>query len=144
MADQYRAVPITPQTEQGLFPAVPEQEQLTDEQPPAEEGGSKWDWVGSDKRPEAAEHSDGISDLLEVNEGDFDETEGVDDLVDVDFERDILDANENGDIEDLVNVSMEDVMGSAPRPRQPQYRRVAPRRTRRYGEQPPPSMRGLR
>jgi len=101
------------------------------------EQGSKWNWIGSPDRPEAQEHSDGISDLLEVNEGDFDETEGVDDLVDVDFERDILDANENGDIEDLVNVSMEDIMGSAPRPRQ---RRIVQRRTIRPRYQPPTSM----
>lgn len=123
---------------------VPEPQDFADEpvmEQPEPEREKGWEWIGSDKRPEAAEHSDGISDLLEVNEGDFDETEGVDDLVDVDFERDILDANENGDIEDLVSVSMEDVMGSAPRPRQPWYRPVR-RSTRRFT--PPTSLGGMR
>ena len=106
---------------------------------PRKEG---WGWIGSPDHPDAQKHDDGISDLFEINEGDFDETDGVDDLVDVDFERDILDANENGDLEDLVNVTNEDIMGSAPRPRQPRYRPVVRRPTRRF--EPPTSMRGLR
>lgn len=122
---------------------VGEPEMEMEEEQPEEQSGSKWEWIGSDKRPEAQEHSDGISDLMEVNEGDFDETDGVDDLVEVDFDRDILDANENGDIEDLVNVDMEDIMGSAPRRTRPAPRRApSGRRTIRYI--PPTSMGGTR
>ena len=106
-----------------------------------EQGEGKWQWVGDDRRPEAQESSDGISDLFTVDPEQI--TDDVEELCDVDFDRDIMDSNENGDLEDLVNVTNEDIIGMAPRP---QYRRPAPRRrtNRRNGPPPPTSLGGMR
>jgi len=128
----YRPLPL---------PAVPapEPEILEDEgreQP--QEGEGKTVWVGAPDAPRQA--SDGISDLFEVDT-DAEEAD-VDDLVDVDYEKDILDANENGDLEDLVDVSQEDIIGRAPQPKL-RYR-VVPRARRPIRYIPPTSMRGVR
>lgn len=83
-------------------------------------------WVGAPDAPGQAE--DGISDLFNVDVDE--ELEDVDELVDVDFDRDILDAGEDGTLEDLVNVDREDIIGTPPAPRRklvkpkPRYRIV--------------------
>ena len=116
--------------------AQPAPEQFELEQPEPVQS-SKWDWIGSPSRPEAKEHSDGLSDLFDApDQEEIDED--MDDLTGVDFEKDILDANEEGNLEDLTNVSNEDIIGVAPRPQQ---RKVAPKRiTSRHGYAPPTSM----
>jgi len=138
--------------EQGYSPITPpegdiEEQELSERIPvPASEPeqSSKWQWVGDTNRPEAQEHSDGISDLFTVTDDDVDAGEGVDDLVSVAVERDILDADENGDLSDLVDVTEEDIMGSedygqpSPRYRQRTSRRGAIRRP------PPTSLGGMR
>ena len=129
---------INRQDNSGMYEPIPLP--IEEEQPEEEEVKPGWDWIGSDSRPEAKKSSDGISDLFEVDvEAEMDD---VDELVDVDFEKDILDANENGDLEDLVNVSDEDIMGVAPKPK-PRYR-LAPRRSIRSRYIPPTSMGGMR
>ena len=113
--------------------------------PAPKPSGSKWDWIGSPSRPEAQEHSDGISDLFTVDDDDLDAGEGVDDLVTVDIERDIMDADaETGDLSDLVDVTEEDIMGSSDygQPSSRQQRRVAGRRISR--QLPPTSLGGMR
>lgn len=109
-----------------------------------ESQGSKWDWIGSPDRPEAQEKSDGISDLFTVSAEDVGASdEDLSDLTDVDIEHDILDADEDGSLDDLVNVTESDIMGdddfgqrpSKPSSRQPRARR---RITPRY--QPPTSL----
>ena len=104
---------------------------------------SSWNWVGSPDRPEAQEESDGISDLFRVTDEDVGASdEDLSDLTDVDMERDILDADEDGTLDDLVNVTEEDIMGDdrGQRPSKPpsQQRRVRYKVTPRY--QPPTSM----
>jgi len=101
--------------------------------PPSSEG--KTVWVGAPDAPGQA--NDGISDLFEVPTED-----DTSDLVSVDIERDIIDANEDtGDLSDLVEVSKEDILGDeetgqvplewkpdVPRRRvSPRYRRVPTR-----------------
>jgi len=83
-------------------------------------------WVGAPDRPEAKEHSDGISDLFEVDTDA--EMDDVDDLVEVDFDKDIIDANEDGTLDDLVDVKQEDIMGAPPQPRmrKPKFRAIRP------------------
>ncbi|MDD4985204.1 MAG: hypothetical protein PHQ43_05360 [Dehalococcoidales bacterium] len=114
---------------------------------------SGWGWVGSPDHPKAQEHSDGISDLFTVDDEDIGAGSDVDDLIEVDIERDIIDANEEtGDLSDLVDVTEEDIMGNelgqSPldykppaqqriQSNQPRYR-LTPRRTA-----PPTSMRGI-
>lgn len=66
------------------------------------EQGSKWNWIGSESRPEAKKSSDGISDLFEV-----DSDNDTDDLLKVDIEKDIMD----GDLSDITEVTEEDIMG---------------------------------
>ena len=127
-----RPIPITPIP----LPDPIELEEIADEVDEQErpDRDGRVSWVGSDAAPQKAD--DGISDLFE-----FDveaEMEDVDDLVDVDFEKDILDADENGGLEDLVNVSQEDIVGRVP----PKRRRVA-RRPVRNRRQLPPTMGGL-
>ena len=138
-----------------------EQEEEMDEQeliapepvpvPVPEPSGSKWDWIGSPSRPEVQEHSDGISDLFTVDDEDIGAGSDVDDLIEVDIERDIIDANEEtGDLSDLVDVTDEDIMGNElgqspldykppaqSQRKQPRYR-LTPRRTA-----PPTSMQGI-
>jgi len=77
--------------------AVDEEEQLSEE--PA-------DIVVAEESAANEKVDDGISDLFRVdNEPD------TDDLVAVDIERDILDANEDGDLSDLTEVSEDDILG---------------------------------
>src|SRR3972149_6068078 len=104
-----RPIPITPIP----VPAPIEREELIDEVEEQPEGESRPVWVGSDAASEKAD--DGISDLFEFDSEA--EMEDVDDLVDVDFDEDILDAGEDGTLSDLVDVSREDIIGRAPEPR---------------------------
>jgi len=132
-------VPITP-----IPLPQPVPQDLADEQPPVEERKPGWQWVGSDQRPEAGEYSDGISDLFTVDDEDLDAGEGVDDLVEVDMERDIIDADEDGSLDDLVDVTWDDVMGNEYGQRPSKQTRPQPRRrTRRYNERPT-SLGGMR
>ena len=66
-----------------------------------------WEWIGDTRRPEAKEHDDGISDLFEVGNNEDDTA----DLISVDIPKDILDVNERGSLDDLTDVSMEDILG---------------------------------
>jgi len=134
--------PITPPEgdigEQEIYAPEPIPEPVT-ASPPS--GG--WDWVGSPSRPEAQEESDGISDLFRVTDEDVGaDDESMSDLTDVDMEHDILDADEDGSLDDLVDVTEEDIMGDerGQRPSRPasQQRRPRYRITPRY--QPPTSM----
>lgn len=114
------------------------QEEEIQEEP---EQSSRWTWIGSPDRPEAKKSKDGISDLFEV-----DDNPDTDDLVTVDMEADIID----GDLEDLTEVTEEDVMGDELGQTEldykptPQRRPVSrPRRIPvRYN--PPPSIGGIR
>ena len=127
-----------------------ENEELVNEQeqslPEVEEVKPKWQWIGDTERPEAAETEDGISDLFEVN----DEND-TDDLLRVDVEKDVLDANpETGGLDDLTEVSETDIMGDEdnqvplyykpdkPRQRFRRIQRIARRET------PDTSMGGMR
>lgn len=89
-----------------------------------------------------AKHSDGISDLFEV-----DNDPDTDDVVSVDMEKDILDADEDGGFDDLLTVTEEDVMGDdigqTPLKRKP--RRIV-RRVRRTDRPyyPPTTLGGIR
>ncbi len=110
---------------------------------PVPESGSKWDWVGSPSRPEAQGESDGISDLFRVDPGDVGASdEDLNDLTEVDMEKDVLDADKDGTLDDLVDVTEADIMGdelgqrpsrSSSQQRRPRYR-LSPR------YQPPTSM----
>ena len=147
--------------EQGSSPITPPEEDIEEQElsepvsipmpapvpepEPAPVQPSKWDWIGSPSRPEAKEHSDGISDLFTVTDEDVDAGEGVEDLVTVDMEKDILDADDDGSLNDLVDVTEEDIMGSedyGQRPSKPASRqaRTRYRITPRY--QPPPTSMG--
>ena len=70
---------------------------------------SSWQWIGDSNRPEARKSSDGISDLFEV-----DNSSDTEDVVSVDVERDIVDADEDGSLDSLVTVTEEDIMGYGP------------------------------
>lgn len=117
------------------------------EQPEESKPGWQWDWIGSQSRPEAKESSDGISDLFTVSDDDVGASdEDLSDLTDVDMEHDILDADEDGTLDDLVDVTEADIMGDelGQRPSRPasQQRKARYRVTPRY--QPPTSMGGFR
>lgn len=108
---------------------------------PVPSGG--WDWIGSPSRPEAQEEDDGISDLFRVDPEDVGASdEDLSDLTDVDMENDILDAGPDGTLDDLVDVTEDDIMGDelGQRPSRPasQQRRPRYRITPRY--LPPTSM----
>lgn len=76
------------------------------EQIQAQEQPQRWTWLGSPKYPGADKYSDGISDLFEFgNETD------TDDLISVDIDRDIVDAGNDGTLNDLVDVTEQDIMG---------------------------------
>lgn len=109
---------------------------------PEPEQSSKWSWVGSTDRPEAQEEDDGISDLFRVTAEDVGASdEDLNDLTDVDLEKDILDADEDGSLDDLVVVTEADIMGDddfGQRPSKPSSRQPRTRRGSRY--QPPTSM----
>jgi len=102
------------------------------------EGGEKWTWIGDKRHPDGKESSDGISDLFEVNEDDL--LDDPDDVTDLDYEVDVLDAGEDGTLDDLVNVSQEDVMGSPPQPSKRRYKRTR----RLYRPSPPTGLGGMR
>jgi len=74
-------------------------EEVIEEQPSQE---SKWGWVGSPNTPDAKKHDDGISDLFEV-----DNDPDTADLLTVDVDEDIID----GPLDDLVDVTEDDIMG---------------------------------
>ena len=141
--------PFVPFVPVGGMPQQPSpQQQFADEEaPPREQGGSKWDWIGSPSRPEAKEHDDGISDLFTVTSEDVGASdEDLSDLTDVDLDHDVIDADpDTGDLSDLVDVTDEDIMGfegTGQRPSQTAARqRMARRPTRRYGP-PPDTMAG--
>ena len=106
--------------------------------------GSGWDWVGSPSYPAAQESSDGISDLFGVSDEDIGASDSdLSDLTDVDVERDVLDADDDGSLDDLVSVTEEDIMGDelGQRPSAPPSRQAKARYrlTPRY--QPPTSIR---
>lgn len=115
--------------------------------PSRKDGG--FEWVGSERRDEAAE-GDGISDLFRVTDEDVGAGADVDDLVEVDMEKDVIDAGPDGTLDDLTDVTVADIMGDEefgqPLTRQPK-RRLS--RTRapsggRFAPAPPPGLRGLR
>jgi len=145
-------MPNNDDIEQGNPPITPpegdikEQEALEPEPEPVPAPPSgRAVWVGAPDTPRQA--SDGISDLFEV------ETEDdTSDLISVDIDKDIIDANEEtGDLSDLVEVSEEDILGDEETGQVPlEYkpdvpkRRLLPRYRRiptRYV--PPTSARGI-
>jgi len=110
---------------------------------------SKWHWIGAPDRPEVQEESDGISDLFRVTPEDVGASEeDLSDLTDVDVERDVLDADEDGSLDSLTVVTEADIMGDdeyAQRPSAPssqQFRTQQFRRRRRIVPRylPPTSM----
>ena len=113
---------------------------------PVPTGG--WDWIGSPSRPEAKEHSDGISDLFTVTDEDVESSdEALSDLTDVDIEKDILDSDDDGSLDDLVSVTEEDIMGDemGQRPSNPasqQRRRILPKYRRTSLRYIPPTSLG--
>lgn len=85
------------------LPEPPEPAPIPEPEPaPEPMQPSKWNWIGSPSRPEAQEESDGISDLFRIEDED-----DTSDLISVDLEKDIID----GDLEDLTEVSEEDILG---------------------------------
>ena len=109
---------------------------------------SRWSWIGSPDRPEAKEHSDGISDLFTVTDEDVESSdEALSDLTDVDIEKDILDSDDDGSLDDLVSVTEEDIMGDemGQRPSKPasqQRRRALPKYRRTSLRYIPPTSLG--
>jgi len=103
-------MPNNDDIEQGNPPITPpegdiEEREISEPEPVPAPPSSGAIWVGAPDAPRQA--SDGISDLFEVPTED-----DTSDLVSVDIERDIIDANEEtGDLSDLVEVSEEDILG---------------------------------
>ena len=60
------------------------------------------------EQPEPAKKKDDMADLFNVDRNDLLDTE---DLIKVDMNRDIIDANSEGDLSDLTEVTKDDVMG---------------------------------
>ena len=126
------------------LPEAPPLEEQEDNQ----EEESKWSWIGSPDRPEAKEHSDGISDLFTVTDEDVESSdEALSDLTDVDIEKDILDSDDDGSLDDLVSVTEEDIMGDemGQRPSKPasqQRRRSLPKYRRTSLRYIPPTSLG--
>jgi len=129
-------------------------------EPSRERGDGRWESLVSTHHPDAAKHDDGISDLFEVGQED-----DTSDLVSVDIDKDIIDTNERGGLDDLTEVSEEDIMGDEETgqipleytpdddemiqefngARQNRKYRIVPRQaTRAYREPPDISMRGMR
>jgi len=113
-----------PKPEEGLADESVEQREqeagTEEELEQSQERKPGWDWVGSPSRPEAQESPDGISDLFEVPTDD-----DTEDLVSVDIERDIMDGN----LDDLTEVSEEDILGDEETGQVPlEYKPDAPRR----------------
>lgn len=96
---------------------------------------------------EEEKKKDDMSDLFEVNRDDILDTE---DVVGVNMERDILDANEEGNLDDLTTVTDEDIMGSEMYGQSPLENSVAQKRRKAqqvvkpvYRIVPPPQVGGL-
>ena len=118
-----RLTPAPVQPAQDEYEDVEEVEEV-EEQPEEQrpEGSGKTVWVGSDAAGGKAK--DGISDLFTYDSDA--ESADVDDLVEVDFDKDILDVGEDGTLDDLTRVTSEDVMGG-PR-RKKKIRKIVRRR----------------
>jgi hypothetical protein len=139
--EQAMTIPETTETPEPV-PEIPDPVPGVPDPEPSEPSGSKWGWIGAPDHPDAQEHEDGISDLFEIDSDD-----DTSDLISVDLEKDIVDGN----LDDLTEVSEEDIMGDEetgqvpldykpdpPRRRSlPKYRRMS----RWYV--PPTSTRGL-
>lgn len=74
-------------------------------EPLPEERTGRLQWIGDSR---SATHDDGISDLYET--GTEEDLEDTEELVDVDLEGDILDTDEDGSINSLVDVSSDEVI----------------------------------
>jgi len=68
----------------------------------------RWTWVG-DKEYSGGEEGDGISDLFRVRDEEI--SDDVESATALDYEEDVLDAGEDGTIDDVVSVDEEDIMG---------------------------------
>lgn len=135
-------------TVQQIPDTAPEQEQFTDEvEQPQErpESEQRTRWIGESTFPGAEKHSDGISDLFTVSDEDVGASDAdLSDLTGVDLERDVIDADDDGTLDDLTRVTEEDIMGfegTGQRPSAPASKQGRQRRIVRY--QPPTSMRGM-
>lgn len=65
-------------------------------------------FIPVEPKPEEEKKGDDMSDLFEVNREELADTE---DVIKVDPDKDILDADEDGTLDDLTEVTEEDVMG---------------------------------
>ncbi len=143
--------PMTPPEgdieERELFAPVPMPVLAPEPVPELEQPTGKWQSIGSPDYPDAKRSPDGISDLFTVTPEDVGASdEDLSDLTDVDIDRDIVDADEDGSLDDLTRVTEEDIMGfegfgqrpSKSASQQPKARR----RISRY--QPPTSLGGMR
>ena len=128
-----RLEPVAEPDEESIEEGEELVEQEEQEQP---EGDKKTVWVGSPDAPRKAD--DGISDLFEGPNLE-EEDEDMADLTEVDFEKDILDAGDDGTLDDLTSVSQEDIIGRSPKRKV--VRRPVRRTARRYN--PPAQMGGL-
>lgn len=98
------------------LPPVPE--------PLPEQGSGRLQWIGDSR---SAQHSDGISDLYET--GTEEDLEDTEELVEADLDTDILDTDEDGTMDSLVDVPQEEVIGgrrSTRRRFRPTYRPNSP------------------
>jgi len=116
--------PVQPEQDDDEDVEEVEEAEEVEEQPDRDK---KSVWIGSDAAGGKAK--DGISDLFTYDSDA--ESADVDDLVEVDFDKDILDAGPDGTIEDLVRVDQSDIMGG------PRKKKVVRRVIRR--RQPPTS-----
>jgi len=134
----------TSESSQKFYPPLREEAEIDavegiEEQP----GGGKIVWVGAPDAPKQS--NDGISDLFKV-----DTDADTDDLISVDIDRDIIDTDEDGTLDDLTTVTEEDILGddfgqtSLKGPSKQRYKLVRPpvRRVQRYLA-PPASMGGM-
>lgn len=144
MPDELRKYysPIAPEPSPEQFADEEAEQEQLEERPESEK---RIRWLQEPTFPGAEKHSDGISDLFEGPDLEA-EAEDMEDLVGVDWEKDIVDANENGDLEDLVDVDINrDIMGfeGTDRPTPKPRHRIAPngRRSNRYI--PPTGMQGI-
>lgn len=109
-----------------------------------ESSSRSFNWIGSPTKEDA---EDGISDLFEVSDEDI--HGGIDDLTSVDIEKDILDAGEDGTLDDLTDVTEADIMGDEDYDQPPNKAgRQASRQSRRSSGLPKrypvdPGMRGI-
>jgi hypothetical protein len=81
---------------------------------------------------------DGISDLFSVTDDDIGAGDDLDDLTDVSFEEDILDSDQDGTLNSLVDVDVQrDVIGVEPKRKKRMVRIVRP------AYRPPPNTGGM-